>query len=305
MSKPKQWYSETARRVCIATHQGDPIEGAVILGEGLTQSCALTRPAHELEKLASWQGAKIEEVAMSDAGRLIDLGFGDFPYLIQVNEAHTQRKKRFSTAHEIGHTLMPNWVDDPQERVDAETMTWNEENEEEFLCDVVAAEILMPRREFIPRLRACGLKLESLPLLAEEFGSSLEATARGMTRAGVGDFAFITWELGWKKDQNEAAMTLSMFDEWGKPPAKYRAQKVISTGRLSNFHFPFNSSVEDDSLIIQSLDSESIVRGWQKLNVGGGKTHSFYTESQNFPLRRNGKMEQRIFMMVQLDQNGS
>lgn len=302
MFKARTWHSETARRVCQTTGASDPVEGAITLAEDLTRKCDLTRPAFGLAALASWQGAKIEEVPMEDAGRLVPLFEGNFDFLIQINQAHSPAKKNFSTGHEIGHTLMPDFVDEPQERSDVDTMTWNEENEEEFLCDVVGAEILMPRREFIPRLNACGLHVESLALLAEEFGSSLEATAMAMTKTGLGDFGFIVWELGWNKAHNEQNATLSMFDEWGALPAKYRTQKVFSCGRLSGFHFPHNKSIEMDSLIAGAANSHDIVCGRQELNVGGGKTQKFYTESQAFPLRRNGKLEQRIFTMVHLEQ---
>ncbi len=271
-----------------------------MLAERLTQECALSRPSRELGKLASWRAAKIEEIAMLDAGRLIPLFGTDFDFLIQINESHAQAKKNFSIGHEIGHTLMPDFADGPQERLDAETMTWNEESEEEFLCDVVAAEILMPRREFIPYLSSCGLQIQSLSLLAEEFGSSLEATSLGMTRAGLGDFAVIVWELGWRKSQKEESLTLSMFEEWEAPPTKYRTQKVYSCGRMSDFHFPHNKSIEAHSLIAQAANSDEVIRGWQELSVGAGKTENFYTESKAFPLRRNGQLEQRIFTMVHL-----
>lgn len=302
MFKTRKWYSETARRVCQTTGTTDPIEGAIALAERLTQECGLVRPAHHLEKLASWRGAKIEEVAMQDAGRLMRLFGSEFDFLIQINEAHTRAKKNFTTGHEIGHTLVADFVEGPQDRTDADTMTWNEENEEEFLCDFMAAEIVMPRREFVPRLRACGIQLESLLLLAEEFGSSLEATALGMTRAGIGDFAFVVWQLGWKKEQKEASLTLSMFEELGPPPAKYRIQKVLSCGQLTSFHFPHNKSIEMDSIIAQAGDAEGLVSGWQELNVGGGKTRNFYTESRTFPLFQSGQLQQRIFTMVHLEE---
>jgi Zn-dependent peptidase ImmA (M78 family) len=303
MSRQRKWVSETARRICSETGLSDPVEGAITLAESLTLEAKLDHPGQNLKALASYQGAKIQELAMDDAGRLIPIFQGDFDYLIQVNAEHPQPRKNFSVCHELGHTLMPNFLLAPAPRHDVVTMTWNTQFEEEFLCDVAAAELLMPRREFIPRLRGCGMLIESIKELAEEFGASLEATALNIVKANVEDVAVIIWEKDWNKSQRRGATGPSLFegeDGFEPPPKAYRIKLATSCGELRNYHFPHNKSIQEDSLIYQAAETTLSVSGKQLLPIGGDSDREFYTQSMSFPIRRDGDLERRVFTIVQL-----
>jgi hypothetical protein len=306
-SKRRKWQSETANSVCEEVGISDPVEGVIQLAENLTRQCSLVHTYQNLPMIASYQGAKIEELDMDDAGRIIPIfeEDEDFDYLIQVNASHPPARRNFSICHEIGHTLMPNFLGASEPRYDREVMAWNEEAEEEFLCDVAATELLMPRREFVPRLRGCGMRIESVAELAIEFGSSLEATALNIVRANIDDVAVIIWEKGWNKKQLQAVVNPSIFGEeegFGPVPRSFRIKSVASCGLLSDYHFPRNKSIEEESLIYQAAATGLAVCGHQILPIGGDDSNSFFTQSMAFPISRDGELEQRVFTMVHLKQ---
>ena len=241
---------------------------------------------------------------MGDAGRLIPLWNDDFEYLIQVNSADATVRRNFSVCHEIGHTLMPNFSGFSLPHHDAQTMRWDDVREEEFLCDVAAAELLMPHQEFIPQLRDCGMRVETIQELAEEFGASLEATAVNIVRAGIEDVAVIVWEMGWSKQQIQEMSTPSLWgqeENLGDPIKAYRIKFAASTGELNAYHFPRNKSIDENSLIYQAAEADLSICGMQALPVGGTALRMFYTQSQSFTVRKNDQYEKKVFTLVQMN----
>lgn len=173
---------------------------------------------------------------------------------------------------------MPNFFGAPSPRHDTEIMTWNQDTEEEFLCDVAAAELLMPRREFVPRLRDCGMRIEAIAELAADFGSSLEATALNVVKANLGDMAVIVWEKGWNKKQRQDAATPSLFSDdtgFGPIPQAFRIKLALSCGQLRDYHFPRDKSIREDSLIYEAAATTLSVCGFEELPIGGGTSKKF------------------------------
>jgi Zn-dependent peptidase ImmA (M78 family) len=85
-------------------------------------------------------------------------------------------RKRFTIAHEIGHFILhPLLSEDHQDQKSAFTI-WHDASEEAE-ANIFAAELLMPEFLFKPRSRGRTPSLALLDRLAEEFNSSVMATA--------------------------------------------------------------------------------------------------------------------------------
>lgn len=306
MKKPFEWQSATAQSIVAETGL-DPVAGAIRLAADLVKLAGLEKPGHSLDALASFQDAKIEEIEMQDAGMLTDVREwpdARFSFLIHVNAADSRARKNFSICHEIGHTLMPNYNGNSGPRCDAQTMRWDKGDEEEYLCDVAAAELLMPRREFVPRLRGCGMRIEAIRELAEEFGASLEATAVNVVGANVDDVAVLVWELDWNKNQKKGAVNPTLpFDTEDEVTApherEYRIKFARASGTMQHHYFPRGISTEADSLICQAAQTDNPVWGWQELRIGGDQRQKFFVQSQSFSMRRGDAFERKIFTLVQ------
>lgn len=301
----------TAQAVCEATGVHNAVEGAVMLAERFTTECGVEGAARHLDLLASFQDAKIERCAMQEAGQLVP-NFGSEPqFLIFVNQDHPRRRQSFSACHELAHLLMPNYDPFHGRRVDWDMMRWNEEAEEELLCDVAAAEMLLPRRVFKPRLRACGICIEALRELSEEFDSSLEATALGIVRADLDDVAVVVWEPGYNKKDAISAATPSLFGaEDGEHCApvekRFRVKFGFGGGAMHDIFFPKNKSVPNDSLI--ALAAQQFMEGRtphtygvQRLTCGDGE-RDFYVESHAYQTIKDGQSVAKVVSLAFLNE---
>lgn len=302
------WKSQVAQRIREETGAFDPAEGAIRLAEKLTSQCGAIYPARELAHLASFMDAKIEECEMSEAGRLVPLLSGGFEFLIQVNAVHSRQRRNFSIAHEIGHILMPDYRENPVAKYDSFVMEWHDDHEEEFLCDIIAAEILLPRRQMKLRLANHRLDISLLHELSEEFDASIEATAVNLVRAEMGNIAVIVWTLGYNKRDAIAAQSLSLFEDapsLAVVKKKFRVKFALGHGKMSQFFFPKKKSVEDDSLIVQAAHrlrdgNEPYSRGWMNLVHGKGE-QEFYVQSHAFPTSDDDEWGCKIVSIVSVE----
>ncbi len=120
-------------------------------------------PRADLEAIARALGVhEIRSADMSSSGELRRHGNG---YMIILAADQGAARARFSLAHEIGHVLMRR----ARIRIERNTREW--------LCDRIAAELLMPAGSF--RV-AAGPRPDLLRIsrLASRFGTSLAATAK-------------------------------------------------------------------------------------------------------------------------------
>lgn len=122
----------------------------------------------------------------------------DSGYVVEVRATLGAARRAFTLGHEIAHTffMTPN-ESSASERVDVGTETFAEDNKEEYLCDVAAAEMLMPAAALLNRRKMCSPAEMAAPenaflrgvveykpsarsvlALADEFGTSLSATSR-------------------------------------------------------------------------------------------------------------------------------
>lgn len=100
-------------------------------------------------------------------------------FLIEVNRFASPRRKRFSIAHEIAHTFFNPRLREYRRTGGAITIDKQrpEAVVEEALCDLAAAELLMPRELFVEASEGRSVGIESIEQIADLFDTSVEATA--------------------------------------------------------------------------------------------------------------------------------
>jgi Zn-dependent peptidase ImmA (M78 family)/O-acetyl-ADP-ribose deacetylase (regulator of RNase III) len=114
--------------------------------------------------------------AIADA-RLVPLGNGRLQ--IEFNPNQPRARIRFSIAHELAHTFFDDCYEVIRNRKPREHFDPNEW-ELEMLCNIGAAELLMPIASF-PQLRNEALEIDSLMQLKDKFEVSPEALLRRIT----------------------------------------------------------------------------------------------------------------------------
>ena len=135
----------------------------------------------DLQTLARrWGITSIEEQDIGSEAMLLPTNNGYSIVLKKVNSAGQLARQRFSLAHELGHLLLQK--SEPRGSVGAlmKHRDHGHSNEEERLCDQIAAEILMPRLTFEEDGWMEGWSVRNVRLLASKYNTSVTATARRM-----------------------------------------------------------------------------------------------------------------------------
>lgn len=91
---------------------------------------------------------------------------------IEYNPNQRQTRINFSIAHEIGHTFFSDCGETIRNR---EKKLEIDFNELEFLCDIIAAEILLPYAEFSNEANSVPLNLDSLLKISDKYNASLSS----------------------------------------------------------------------------------------------------------------------------------
>jgi hypothetical protein len=90
---------------------------------------------------------------------------------IVLNARHSEERQRFTAWHEIGHIVLEVATEHERGSGDFVRRTQNE-----VFCDVFAAEMLLPKRLFVPLVEDADLAFASIERLSSEFNASLAAT---------------------------------------------------------------------------------------------------------------------------------
>lgn len=128
------------------------------------------------------------------------------------------RRLNFTLAHEIGHFVIRKALKD---LVPASTLS-TEDAEEELLCNIFAAELLMPSVVIREDLENFGLDPENLIALCDRYAVSLQSLLYCVTRLVQGEIAAVIWE----KDDNQYSVS------WASR-AKFRNLILCDTGDTS------------------------------------------------------------------------
>ncbi len=179
----------------------------VIVGicAGLLDDAEALPPVNELI-LASLCGiAEVREVAQEHAGMLACV---DGRLVATVNALDGRDRRRFTVLHEAGHTLLPGF-----DRETVHHRCAGPANREERLADLAAAELLLPRRFFVPDIAVCGPSLADVAELAARYQASIQATALRMVALWHRSAALLAFKLATKPTRPSDAPAPRL--QWG------------------------------------------------------------------------------------------
>lgn len=256
----------------------------------LLDEAEVTEPPFDLGRVASFRGVRtIREVTMSSDARLIPDGDG---LAVEVNRTQTRGKRRFSIAHEVAHTLLPGYSG---ETVDDDTTgAYAPANEDEALCDVGAAILLLDPR----RLRNCASdadpSLTTLTSLANLFDASLQATAAQLARLNVWPCAFVFWEEGYRKAEQplRGAPLLPGLESIGPPQPKLRVRVCYPSADFPHF-IAWNKSAPPTSIVVSCQRESSSLWAVETFDFGQGPVR-LSCESLYAPYMAHGTRRVRV-----------
>lgn len=196
---------------------------------------------------------------------------------ILYNPDRPPQRVAFSIAHEVAHTFFPTSTAGARFR-NIHTSDSKEANELERLCDLGAAELLMPIEDF--RLAAVGsYGLAMVERCSRTFGSSFEATAYRMASAHPGKAVagLLKYRLSVpeQRAQSKYALQGTLFSGAKSKAAtltpKYRRQSLyLSEGCSDKHYIPWNKSFDVDCIAYQAV-AGGIVNSIEELPNSLGK----------------------------------
>ena len=236
-------------------------------------------PPFNIHALASMRGLRhVEETPRFSQDSEI-APEADGCVVLRVNPSRPPTRQRFSIAHEVGHTLFPEYQLRLRSRK-GETHPEADPNDLlETLCDVAAAEFIFPEPWFADRARSLTLDAASVATLACEYQASRDATVRRFVEVRTEPLAavFLSWKLKpteerqLARDRNQRFM----FDE--DPVADAGARRklrvdyaIINDAFASQFtaHIPRDKSIPSDGPIHDASTAQTGVDGLCHLDLG-------------------------------------
>ena len=294
----RRWSSREAAAVCAQTELSDPVAGMQWLAAEQIDHAGFHGPPFDPEVLASMRNVRdVRRVSMSGAARLIPDGV----FLrIEVNQDHTPGKQNFSIDHETSHTLIPTYANEQVD--DEETGTFQDNSEEELLCDIGAAALLLDSRWLSGFAYQAGPSLAFLRGTAETFSASLEATARQLAVVAPWPAAFVFWEEGLRKKERERLppeqLLIPQLVGLVGPQPQLRVMRCYQTESFRHF-IPRNKSIPGTSLVAASGDDEPQTFGIETFDFGKSTgAIDLYCENMHAPYRRGSAVRRRVISLL-------
>jgi Zn-dependent peptidase ImmA (M78 family) len=248
----------------------------------------------DVRMLASFRGiAAIYEVDQAEAGCIFCAGER---LLIHIRGSDSPERQRFTICHEILHTFFPGFREERRARTDKTVGTHGRDQLEEYLCDLGAAELLLPRRQFLAALppQPC---LDDVIELSGVFDASLEATAVRVVNLIAAPMALVVLEPAWKPlEQRELARQASQPAlaglEGDAPPKRLRVRWAYGPDMTT---IPKHKSVDDASPLADVLETGGVdYRGTTGLMDG-----PLEVSARHVPYRRDGDLVDRVLVLLQ------
>jgi len=296
MPRVKRWLSTAVAALCSHAGDADPVCAIRRCADSLLADAEVAQPPVSLDLLASCRRVgKVEQVDMVEAGRLVPEGDA---YVIQVNRRHPEGKRRFTVGHEICHTFFNEVEQSARASCDLATGLFDLRQEEEYLCDVGAAHILLNPRWLLPMAESRSASLDALLEIARACGASIEATAFQLAQADVLPCTFVLWEPGVQKSEHVPSEQ-GAFEGWedlARPTPKLRASRVYGPDHLP--FVPWNKSVDQDSTIHQALVARGRTEGREVFALPSGPVEA-YCQSDYAPYYDgDGRLVQRVVSCI-------
>jgi Zn-dependent peptidase ImmA (M78 family) len=276
---------------------GAPEELVVRLCEELLEEAGVRVPV-DVRMLASFRGiSTIAEVDQAEAGCIFCAGER---LLVHIRASDSPERQRFTICHEILHTFFPGFREERRRRTDTTVGAYDRNQLEEYLCDLGAAELLLPRQPFLATLPAQP-HIDDVIDLAATFAASLEATALRIVNLANVPMALVVLEPTWKPvEQRELARRATQPALAGlasKPPPKKLRVRWAYGPKMATI--PKHKSVDDTSPLANVVETGGVdYRGATGLTAG-----TFQVSARHLPYYREGKPVDRVLVLLRDSRN--
>jgi hypothetical protein len=260
---------------------GDPADLIGRLCVGLLEEAGKEIPV-DLEILASFRNAHVVHIEQEQPETI---HWDGRSFQIQLRNADTLGRQRFSCAHAIVHTWFFESASHGQDGSD-NAHGWSET--EEDLCDLGAAALLLPELAF---RSACpvDVTMDDVLRLADVFQASAESTALRAVALSSTPLAMVVLETTLKPTEHSALAQRRSHRSLPVP----RLRVVKSFGQGMRF-LPRYKSVGDGPPLASVLEDGGVDYVGEIGIVDG----TYRVSARNLPIRRGGELVDRVVALI-------
>lgn len=197
--------------------------------------------------IASVLGIKRRRAAYDFAGRIFAEPSGQL--VMDVNVEDPEDRQHFTEAHELMHPAFPGFAEGHRYRLDASMDRHSENAEEEYLCDLGAAALLMPSELVGDRYTVRG-GLEDVERLSSAAEVSIEAAANRIV--SLSDEPAVLLCMTWSHKPADRPELRKGADV----PKRLRVRYAVTSH--TNLYVPKFKGAQDDSVFCDAAKAASI-----------------------------------------------
>ena len=230
----------------------------------------------DFDEICSGLGLVVKEVPLSPArdGMIITQG------TILINSrVQSKERKRFTQFHEVMHYL----INKDEELISTlHDATWDQvgeyDRQVERLCNIGAAEFLMPRVEFTKLYKEKGFNVDLIPLAAKYFTSSVIAATIQLAQIAPNSCITAICEYGLMPNETMIAQDRLFDEEEFTPKPKLRVVYSASSPNTKYWLAKY-ISIPDDYLIHQAFWETQTLEGKSYVPFRSGNRMPCYCEA--------------------------
>jgi hypothetical protein len=261
----RPWRHKSVRALIRSAGGGDPLQIIRSKAKAMVQFAkerGWQGPPYDPLELASLRGIRSRQTNGLFSAEAQLTPMQDRQLLLEFNPDRAPARKNYSISHELIHTLFDDCYEIVHQRK-ANPQAFDPEQEVEHLCQVGAAEILMPEEDFLVDLKKVGLSLKAVPELCHRYHASREAVARRMLTLTKETAAlmFLSRRL---KPVEKNGNYLNGF----RPMEKMRILYVVQTDDFPLF-LPTHKSAPDNSCAYSATVADDVAQKREKWGVPG------------------------------------
>jgi hypothetical protein len=174
VARRAEWREPLVRRLIEQAGGQGPEEVVERYADDLREKAGQDRFPIRTDLIASVHGIKRRRAHQRFAGRIYAEPSGQL--VMDVNTQDSAERQHFTEAHELIHPVFPGFEVEERYRLDTSMDRYAENREEEYLCDVGAAALLMPKELVAERYTVRG-GLTDVERLSDDAEVSIEAAA--------------------------------------------------------------------------------------------------------------------------------
>jgi Zn-dependent peptidase ImmA (M78 family) len=247
MPKRTEWREPLVRKL-IEAHEGRSPESVIeAYADQLRLAAEQTRLPICPHLIASRHGIKRRGASHSFAGRIYAEPSGQL--VMDINEADSDERQHFTEAHELIHPAFPGFALEHRYRLDTTMDRYAENREEEYLCDLGAAALLMPA-ELVAQHYTVRGGLRDVERLSHDAEVSIEAAANRIVALADEPACMICMTWSHKPADRQALRK-------GLEVSRRLRTRYAVTSHI-NLYLPRFKSAEDDSVFCHAAEASSI-----------------------------------------------